>query len=243
MYLFILLTIFLILYLYKNNYIEPFIDFNKIFSNYIDKSNDITINKTNKLNNNIQENILPNIDKPNIDIQNIDKPNNNLVYNTDFNIQDKINTQNIKKEIELLKENNINEKLTNKQENNIFNECQFYNKCPDGYSSNGYFSILGSDIICGGNENFKKASLIAVIKNKKIYQIHIIEKGSGYDNLSKINVIGGNGQGAKLEPIIDDNGSIVAINILNPGDLYTETPKVEILNNNNKCELCCKKNI
>ena len=132
--------------------------------------------------------------------------------------------------------------------NTLFGKCQFYNdSCPDKYKELGNFSIegVGSNSIlkCGNVENTKPARAVAEIKNKFIYEIHITDAGQGYNPIKppKITIEGGKGHGATAEAIIDDDGNLKIIKVINPGYNYSETPNIMIDPPfmNSSCHLCC----
>ena len=131
----------------------------------------------------------------------------------------------------------------------LLGTCQFYNdKCPDKYTELGNFSIEGltnSNILkCGNVQNIKPARAIAQIKNNFVYEIHVIDSGQGYNPKvpPKISIEGGKGHGCVAEPIIDDEGYLKLIKIINPGYNYTETPNIiiESAKIDISCHLCCK---
>ena len=132
---------------------------------------------------------------------------------------------------------------------NLFGKCQFFNsKCPEGYNSFGNFSIegVGSNLSlsCGNVRDTKPAKALAQIKNNAIYEIHIIEQGHGYipNQPPRITIEGGKGNSASAESVVDDNGYLKLIKVVNPGYNYTETPNVviEAHQNDSNCHFCCK---
>jgi len=132
----------------------------------------------------------------------------------------------------------------------LLGNCQFYNdKCPDNYHPLGNFSIGGNNsglaLSCGNVQNSKSAFAIAQIKNNSISDIHIIDKGHGYnpENPPKVLIESGkNGNGATAEAYVDENGFLKNIKVIHPGYNYSETPKIIIdsPNMNSSCHLCCK---
>jgi len=131
----------------------------------------------------------------------------------------------------------------------LFGSCQFFNdKCPENYQPLGNFSINGigngSTLTCGNIQDTKPAHAIALIKNNSLYEIHITQSGKGFnpDSPPKVSIEGGKGHGATAESVIDDNGELKLIKIINPGYNYTETPNVIIdaPYMNSSCHLCCK---
>jgi hypothetical protein len=131
----------------------------------------------------------------------------------------------------------------------LLGSCQFYpDKCPDKYHPLGNFSINGiggnSTLTCGEVQNTKPARAIAQIKNNSIYEIHITDNGEGFNPSKppKISIEGGKGHGATAEAVIDDEGLLKLIKIINPGYNYSETPNILIDPPfmNGSCHLCCK---
>jgi hypothetical protein len=131
----------------------------------------------------------------------------------------------------------------------LLGTCQFYNdKCPDKYFELGNFGIEGimgnSTLKCGNVQNSKPAKAIAQIKNNTVYEIHVVDKGQGYNPSEppKITIEGGKGHGCVAQSIVDDDGYLKVIKIINPGYNYTETPNIIIEANktNISCHLCCK---
>lgn len=133
----------------------------------------------------------------------------------------------------------------------MFKECNFYSdKCPKGYNDFGSIGLSGLEknvmLSCGNVENTKPAKAIAKIKNNSIEEVIVLDKGHGFnpDKPPKITVIGGKGNGAHCEAIIDDDGFLSLIKVIHPGNYYTETPNIMIeapLMNSN-CHFCCKLN-
>lgn len=131
----------------------------------------------------------------------------------------------------------------------LLGTCQFYNdKCPDKYFELGNFGIEGvmgnSTLKCGNVQNSKPAKALAQIKNNTVYEIHVVDKGQGYNpsDPPKITIEGGKGHGCVAQSIVDDDGYLKVIKIINPGYNYTETPNIIIEANktNISCHLCCK---
>ena len=131
----------------------------------------------------------------------------------------------------------------------LLGSCQFFNdKCPDKYEPLGNFAIQGvgngSVLTCGDVQDTKPAHAIAQIKNNAIYEIHVTDGGKGFNpsNPPKITVEGGKGHGATASAVIDDDGVLKLIKLINPGYNYTETPNVLIDAPfmNSSCHLCCK---
>jgi hypothetical protein len=130
----------------------------------------------------------------------------------------------------------------------LLGTCQFFNdKCPDKYHPLGNFSIMGnstSTLTCGNVQNTKPAQAIAIIKNNKVHEIHVLDQGHGFNPSSppKISIEGGKGNSASAEAVVDDDGFLKLIKVTNPGYNYTETPNVLIdaPYMNSSCHLCCK---
>ena len=130
----------------------------------------------------------------------------------------------------------------------LLGKCQFYNdKCPDKSYELGNFSIQGagsgSMLSCGNVQNTKPAKAIAQIKNNAVYEIHITDQGHGFNPSSppKVSIESAKGHGATAEAVIDDDGFLKLIKVINPGYNYTETPNVLIDAPfmNSSCHLCC----
>ena len=128
-------------------------------------------------------------------------------------------------------------------------KCQFYSdKCPENSFELGNFSIEGlsggSILSCGNVQNTKPAKAIAKIKNRSIQEIIILDEGHGYmpDKPPKVSIEGGGGTGCQCEAIVDDEGFLKIIKVLDGGRNYTDTPNVliEAPFMNSSCHLCCK---
>lgn len=131
----------------------------------------------------------------------------------------------------------------------LLNSCQFFNdKCPSSYYPLGNFSIQGtgntSILTCGNVQNTKPAKAVAQIKNNSIYEIHITDQGHGFnpDSVPNISIEGGKGHGATATAVVDDEGFLKLIKVINPGYNYIETPNILIDAPfmNSSCHLCCK---
>ena len=172
----------------------------------------------------------------------------------------KPNDENIKNKGAIFSKNNydkkipIDEKVSKEKiklepnKKSLLGSCQFFNdKCPDNYHPLGNFSIQGissnSILTCGNVQNTKPARAIAQIKNNSIYEIHITDTGHGFNPSSppKISIEGGKGHGATAEAVIDDDGFLKLIKVINPGYNYSETPNILIDAPfmNSSCHLCC----
>jgi hypothetical protein len=188
-------------------------------------------------------------------LNNIDKKNNlnavfdsnNLKKKTTENTLSSLSTLNTKKEKEKEK---IPIVIPVKKPDikSILGTCQFFNdKCPDKYHELGNFSIQGvgsgNILSCGNVQNTKPGRAIAQIKNNAVYEIHITEQGHGFNpsNPPKVSIEGGKGHGATAEAVVDDDGFLKLIKVINPGYNYTETPNVLIDAPfmNSSCHLCC----
>ena len=172
-----------------------------------------------------------------------------LINNNNPIPEAKFNDKNKDKETVLPKPPSIVEKKQNVK--NLFESCQFFNdKCPDKYHPLGNFSIQGignsSILTCGNVQNTKPAHAIAQIKNNTVYEIHITDQGHGFNPSSppKVSIEGGKGHGATAEAVVDDDGFLKLIKVINPGYNYNETPNILIdaPYMNSSCHLCCKDN-
>jgi hypothetical protein len=189
--------------------------------------------------------------EPKLDITKIDT---NKIDTSQFDTK-KIDTNKIDKKEPKLDIIKIDTNKIDKKEpklNSIFSKgkCNFFNgKCPDNYLELGNFSLDGIDNIslkCGNIKNTTPAKAIAHIKNNNIYEIVIIDKGEGYLHTKppKITIKSRSeekGYGATAEAIVDKNGYLTSIKVINPGYAYTETPNILIDAPfmNSSCHLCC----
>ena len=210
--------------------------------------NFVTNNKLNTKSNNesIKPNTKPNNEsiKPNIKPNDENIKNNGAIfsknnYDKKIPINDKPLDEKVSKEKIKLEPD----------KKSLLGTCQFFNdKCPDNYHPLGNFSIQGissnSILTCGNVQNTKPARAIAEIKNNSIYEIHITDQGHGFNPSSKpkVSIEGGKGHGATAEAVIDDDGFLKLIKVINPGYNYSETPNVIIDAPfmNSSCHLCCK---
>ena len=253
----------------SNNDINPKLNNKNVHEGIKDSSNDELLNSINQKKDNIKKftnekidssqdfNKLKNVnsrleEEIKTKINNIKNSNKlNDLSNNQLE-QNKLNDLPNKKE----KKDEIKEK--NQQKNNLeiprmnlFKECNFYSdKCPPGFNDFGSIGLSGLDknvmLSCGNVENTKPAKAIARIKNNALEEIIILDKGHGYnpDKPPIVTVVGGKGNGAHAEAIIDDDGYLKLIKIIHPGNFYTETPNIIIeppLMNSN-CHFCCKTN-
>ena len=143
----------------------------------------------------------------------------------------------------------LNKEVIKPKVSSLFNQCNFYSdKCPNGYNDFGTIGLTGMDknvmLSCGNVENTKPAKAIAKIKNNALDEIVILDKGHGFNpqNPPKITVVGGKGNGAECESVVDDDGFLSLIKIKHPGNFYTETPNIIIEPPlmNSSCHFCCK---
>ena len=130
--------------------------------------------------------------------------------------------------------------------------CKFFNSndsCPAGYTSAGASIGIeggsGISLNCNGVTNSKQAKAIASISNGQVDRIIILDEGHGYHVDSKPRVTiksKDNGIGCKARAHLDNMGRIKAIEIIDKGKNYTETPEVDIEfpNSSKGCHLCCK---
>ena len=161
-------------------------------------------------------------------------------------VKNQIKEINITKLIQEPKKTEIN--IEKPSLSSLFGKCQFYNdKCPENYKELGNFSIegVGSNNVlkCGNIKDTKPAKAVALIKNNNVYEIHVIDSGKGFNpvNPPKITIEGGKGNGATAEGIVDDDGQLKIIKVINPGYNYSETPNIMIDAPfmNSSCHLCC----
>ena len=196
--------------------------------------------------------------KPNVQPNNENKSKEAVFSNTNLNKNiPPASSGNIKLDNNSKNVNKVDSKEKPKLELNtkqpdkksLFGNCQFFNdKCPDNYSPLGNFSIQGissnSILTCGNVQNTKPARAIAEIKNNSVYEIHITDQGHGFNpsSIPKVSIEGGKGHGATAEAVVDDDGFIKIIKVINPGYNYSETPHVMIDAPfmNSSCHLCCK---
>jgi hypothetical protein len=132
----------------------------------------------------------------------------------------------------------------------IFKEgsCMFVSSL-DGLSDDyvkmgASFGLVGSmeniGLMCQGDGQFKKSQAIAIIENKQIKDVRILDMGLGYDDDVTVSVEGN----AQLKARTDDKGQVVAIEVINGGSGYTETPDIMIsgsANSTKTCHLVCRK--
>ncbi len=124
----------------------------------------------------------------------------------------------------------------------LLGTCDFYfNKCPNNKSSMA--TIKGNNLSCGKNNESKKAEAIAQIKNGHISKITIIQSGAGYNyqNPPKVTIESNSGNSATAKAIVDKNGTISSIDIIDYGYGYVETPNINIEppQMDGVCHLCC----
>lgn len=240
------LIILLICSFNKNNYENIMVDIKEDF-NVDDFLKNIGLNET-ELNNKESDNKdIPVINKK-IKDEIVNKPEKSKSYNDKPNIinTDKKNMEKFRKSISLLNPIRIT-KLPNHNEKTDFDlkskKCQFYDdKCPNGFTSLGTFSLL-DDYTLSFEENNKKiisAKAISNISDGSITNIKIIDKGFGYKDAPKVSIIGDCKRRAIVKSIIDDNGSVVRINIIDKGDGYEKEPQINIDKPNiSQYYMCC----
>ena len=196
--------------------------------------------------------IKPSIKVPNV-IPNTENNNPNSIFDSKNNKNLNFDSNNLKKNkpenvLNLKKEVPLPPIIKKPDIKSILGSCQFFNdKCPDKYHELGNFSIQGvgsgSILTCGNVQNKKPARAVAQIKNNAIYEIHITDQGHGFNPSSppKVSIEGGKGHGATAEAVIDDDGFLKLIKVINPGYNYSETPNVLIdaPYMNSSCHLCC----
>lgn len=133
-------------------------------------------------------------------------------------------------------------KMDTFQSKGLFGKCDFYSQCPVGYSSYGGFSWKDANIQCGlKGRGYGVTKFIAEIKGGSIQNVIVVDGGSNFDKMKKYKVkVTGDGSGAMIEPIIDDEGKIRVMKVIDGGSGYRDTPKIEIEGKEgNQCELCC----
>lgn len=200
---------------------------------------------TNKKNNDVDK-IIDNDLVKSKNVKDISENNEDIKLTNDIKLIKKDNSSKMEK-----KDVNKTESFqaSNNLPSKLFGKCQFFNeKCPEGYSSFGNFSIegVGSNLSlnCGNIRDTKPAKAMAEIKNNAIYEIHILDHGHGYlpSQPPRITIEGGKGNGASAEAVVDDNGYLKIIKVINPGYNYIETPNIviEAQSNDSACHFCCK---
>ena len=215
---------------------------NESLSSLEKKINDKTTSSKPFLTQELNGNIDDFKDSDNLEILNSVKPNKE--NNKPEAIFEK---KKIEKPKEVIKE--APKVIKNVDTKSLLGSCQFFNdKCPENYHKLGNFSIEGissnSILSCGDVQNTKPAKAVAQIKNNSIYEIHITDPGHGFNPSStpKVTIEGGKGHGATAEAVIDDDGFLKIIKVINPGYNYSETPNIMIDAPfmNSSCHLCCK---
>jgi hypothetical protein len=212
-------------------------------------SDDFKDSDNSEILNSIGSNSIKQPIKKNNVLPNTENNNPNAIFDSNKNNLkiDPKNILNIKKESKP-PSSQPSQNIKNTDIKSILGTCQFFNdKCPDKYHQLGNFSIQGvgsgSILTCGNVQNTKPAKAIAQIKNNAIYEIHVTDQGHGFNPSSppKVSIEGGKGHGATAEAIIDDDGFLKLIKVINPGYNYSETPNVLIdaPYMNSSCHLCC----
>lgn len=205
---------------------------------------------------NEKDQIFTKVNEIHNDKTNNDKMNNEEILNKLRNeMRDKTssndNLANMKNEM-LLKDdfekNKLNNEIT-KAENQI--KLMFFddNKCSKDYPNfTGATIEVGPNQKCN-NSNFGNlanisemgASAIAEIQNGSIISINVINGGTNMSN--DVNIISqedGTNKGAVAKAITDDNGTIKYVEIINGGEGFVSTPKIEFTQMRKLCYLCSK---
>jgi len=158
----------------------------------------------------------------------------------------------LKKEVTAFTESPVQKETPPQPQNvqSLLGNCNFYSdKCPSTHIDLGSIGLNGLEsnvmLSCGNVENTKPAKAIAKIRNNGVDEIVVMDKGHGF-NPSKppnVKVMGGRGNDAQLEAVVDDDGYLTLIKIIHPGYNYTETPNIIIDPPlmNSTCHFCCKK--
>lgn len=126
--------------------------------------------------------------------------------------------------------------------------CRFLNtpQCsPDfPYYTGANIGVAGGaqQFRCSGPEDAEVAEAVAVIDGGEIKKAYIVKNGKGYALPPKVKVIGGGGDGAKLETRLNPKtGQVVEIVVRNPGFGFHSTPVLELEQPgiSDQCYLCC----
>ena len=140
-------------------------------------------------------------------------------------------------EIELEKiDKKLNEtKLINRSPQPAFS-FQDSPQCSKEYPdyTGAYFELnpeSDASLICN-NGNFqtigRKATAVANITDGKLTNIIITDSGSGYKTEPKVYLEEDGNRGAKLRAIVDDEGEVKHIDILESGAIINSVPQVEV---------------
>lgn len=220
-------------------------------SEKIDSSKDL--NKIKNMNTQLQSEIntkLGNVNQEALQNNEVPTANNKVVPTANNKVVASNNIKSTPKQVNKLDQKILPKEVMSNQMS-MFKECNFYSdKCPGGYNDFGSIGLSGMDknvmLSCGNVENTKPGKAIARIKNNSLEEIIVLEKGHGYnpDKPPKVTIVGGKGNGAHCDAVIDDDGYLSLIKVVHPGNFYTETPNIIIeppmMNSN--CHFCCKLN-
>ena len=132
-------------------------------------------------------------------------------------------------------------------EKNVSLQCRFLGtaKCDPQYPNYSGASIKAAEgmMSCNspGDGSQEQATAVCSIAGGKIQSVYLLNKGKGYSAVPSVRLVGGNGEGCKLEAVLK-NGGLEKIKIVNKGQNYTETPEIEIdkPSLSDTCYLCCK---
>ena len=122
-------------------------------------------------------------------------------------------------------------------------KCKFLNsaQCHPDYPNFSGASIEGSNMKCDNMGDVSPSKAVCTIGNGKINGVYIIDAGTGYKVVPKIEIVGGGGEGATLRAVLVD-GKVKEVKVVSGGSGFHETPilKIESPNSSNGCFLCCK---
>lgn len=122
-------------------------------------------------------------------------------------------------------------------------KCKFLNsaQCHPDYPNFSGASIEGSNMKCDNMGDVSPSKAVCTIGNGKITGVYIIEAGTGYKSVPKVEIVGGGGEGAILRAVLVD-GKVKEVKVVSGGSGFHETPilKIESPNSSNGCFLCCK---
>jgi hypothetical protein len=122
-------------------------------------------------------------------------------------------------------------------------KCKFLNsaQCHPDYPNFSGASIEGSNMKCDNMGDTSPSKAVCTIGNGKITGVYIIDAGTGYKVVPKVEIVGGGGEGAILKAVLVD-GKVKEVKVISGGSGFHETPvlKIESPNSSNGCFLCCK---
>jgi len=122
-------------------------------------------------------------------------------------------------------------------------KCKFLNsaQCHPDYPNFSGASIEGTNMKCDNMGDVSPSKAVCTIGNGKVTGVYIIDAGTGYKVVPKVEIVGGGGEGAILRAILVE-GKVKEVKVINGGSGFHETPilKIETPNSSNGCFLCCK---